>query len=71
MLLSTVFELRPLAENTLPLTQGNAIHAWFLHLVRQQEPQLPVFSANNPPAPAHETGRKSLPGAVLRAGEGG
>jgi hypothetical protein len=27
MLLSTVFVLRPLAESTLPLTQGNAIHA--------------------------------------------
>jgi hypothetical protein len=33
--------------------------------------QLPVFSANNPPAHAHERGRKSLPGAGLRAGEGG
>ena len=40
MLLSTVFVLRPLAESTLPLTQGNAIHAWFLHLVRQHDPQL-------------------------------
>ena len=40
MLLSTVFVLRPLAESTLPLTQGNAIHAWFLHLVHQQDPQL-------------------------------
>jgi CRISPR-associated endoribonuclease Cas6 len=40
MLLSTVFVLRPFAESTLPLTQGNAIHAWFLHLVRQQELQL-------------------------------
>jgi CRISPR-associated endoribonuclease Cas6 len=40
MLLSMVFVLRPLTESTLPLTQGNAIHAWFLHLVRQQEPQL-------------------------------
>jgi CRISPR-associated endoribonuclease Cas6 len=40
MLLSTVFVLCPLAESTLPLTQGNAIHAWFLHLVRQQEPSL-------------------------------
>ena len=33
--------------------------------------QLPVFSANTPPAHAHETGRKSLPGAGLRAGAGG
>ena len=33
--------------------------------------QLPVFSANNPPAPARETGRKSLPGAGLRADAGG
>ena len=32
--------------------------------------QLPVFSANNPPAHARETGRKSLPGAELRVGEG-
>ena len=32
--------------------------------------QLPVFSANNPPAHARETGRKSLPGAGLRVGEG-
>jgi hypothetical protein len=38
MLLSMVFVLRPLAESTLPPTQGNAIHAWFLRLVRQQEP---------------------------------
>ena len=27
--------------------------------------QLPVFSANNPPAHGHETGRKSFPGAGL------
>lgn len=40
MLLSTVFVLRPLAEGALPLTQGNAIHAWFLHLVHQQDPRL-------------------------------
>ena len=40
MLLSTVFILRPLADAALPLTQGNAIHAWFLHLVHQQAPQL-------------------------------
>ena len=40
MLLSTVFVLRPFTESTLPLTQGNAIHAWFLHLVHQQDPQL-------------------------------
>ena len=40
MLLSTVFVLRPLADGALPLTQGNAIHAWFLHLVQQQAPQL-------------------------------
>jgi CBS domain-containing protein len=32
--------------------------------------QLPAFSANNPPAHARETGRKSLPGAGLRVGEG-
>jgi choline dehydrogenase len=32
--------------------------------------QLPAFSANNPHAHAHETGRKSFPGAVLRAGAG-
>jgi predicted MPP superfamily phosphohydrolase len=29
--------------------------------------QLPVFSANNPPGHARETGRKSFPGAGLRA----
>lgn len=40
MLLSTVFVLRPLADGALPLTQGNAIHAWFLHLVHQQSPPL-------------------------------
>ena len=33
--------------------------------------QLPVFSANNPPAHARERGRKSLPGAGLRADAGG
>jgi ABC-type transport system substrate-binding protein len=33
--------------------------------------QLPVFSANTPPGHAHETGRKSLPGAGLRADGGG
>ena len=43
MLLSTVFVLHPLAESTLPLTQGNAIQAWFLRLVRQQEPQLAAW----------------------------
>jgi hypothetical protein len=32
--------------------------------------QLPAFSANTPPAHAHQTGRKSFPGAGLRAGEG-
>src|SRR5215216_709955 len=32
--------------------------------------QLPVFSANNLPAHARETGRKSSPGAGLRVGEG-
>jgi hypothetical protein len=37
----------------------------------QETPQLPVFSANNLPVHARETGRKSLPGAGLRAGEGG
>ena len=40
MLLSTVFILRPLADGALPLTQGNAIHAWFLNLVHQQAPAL-------------------------------
>jgi len=40
MLLSTVFIFRPLAEGALPLTQGNAIHAWFLSLVHQQSPTL-------------------------------
>jgi len=33
--------------------------------------QLPVFSANNPPAHVHERGRKSFPGAALRADAGG
>jgi hypothetical protein len=33
--------------------------------------QLPAFSANNPPAHARERGRKSLPGAGLRADGGG
>ena len=33
--------------------------------------QLPVFSANTPPVHARERERKSLPGAGLRAGEGG
>jgi Domain of unknown function (DUF4158) len=33
--------------------------------------QLPVFSANNPPAHVRERGQKSLPGAGLRAGGGG
>ena len=32
-----------------------------------QAQQLPVFSANNPPGHARETGRKSFPGAGLRA----
>ena len=32
--------------------------------------QLPAFSANNLPAHARETGRKSSPGAGLRVGEG-
>ena len=39
--------------------------------VYQMTAQLPVFSANNPPAHARERGRKSLPGAGLRAGAGG
>jgi hypothetical protein len=34
------------------------------------EQQLPVFSANNPPAHVRETGRKSFPGAGWRADEG-
>ena len=33
-------------------------------------PQLPVFSAKYPPVHARERARKSLPGGVLRAGEG-
>jgi hypothetical protein len=32
--------------------------------------QLPVFSANTPPAHGRETGRKSFPGAGWRADEG-
>ncbi len=43
MLLSTVFVLRPLTAGTVPLTQGNAIHAWFLHLVQQQAPSLAAW----------------------------
>lgn len=43
MLLSTVFILRPRAAGTLPLTQGHAIHAWFLHLVQQHEPALAAW----------------------------
>jgi hypothetical protein len=38
--------------------------------IGQAHAQLPAFSANNPPAHARETGRKSLPGAGLRVGEG-
>jgi hypothetical protein len=33
--------------------------------------QLPAFSANTPPAHAHEKARKSLPEAALRADAGG
>ena len=33
--------------------------------------QLPVFSANTPPAHVHKRGRKSFPGAGLRADAGG
>ena len=36
-----------------------------------EQEQLPVFSANNPPGHARERGRKSSPGAALRAGGGG
>jgi hypothetical protein len=37
---------------------------------RQDELQLPVFSANNPPVHARERAPKSLPGAGLRVGAG-
>lgn len=43
MLLSSVFILRPLAEGRLPLTQGQAVHALFLHLVQQREPQIAAW----------------------------
>jgi tetratricopeptide (TPR) repeat protein len=44
---------------------------WQCQGKRQEARQLPAFSANNPPAHARETGRKSLPGVGLRADEGG
>jgi len=50
----------PLAKGFgLKMTQNDAMDA-----------QLPAFSANNLPAHARETGRKSSPGAGLRVGEG-
>ena len=38
--------------------------------LRAAFPQLPAFSANIPPAHAHERARKSFPGAGLRVGGG-
>ena len=43
----------------------------FTSLTLDEFQQLPVFSANNPPGHARETGRKSFPGAGLRADAGG
>ena len=56
-------------STALELQEGPSVGAvcTIYHVARQ----LPVFSANNPPAHARERGRKSLPGAGLRAGEGG
>ena len=42
----------------------------FTSLTLDEFQQLPVFSANNPPAHAPERAWKSLPGAGWRAGAG-
>jgi len=40
MLLSLVLELKPLNENSLPLTIGNAVHGLFMNLVAEKKPEL-------------------------------
>jgi transposase-like protein len=49
------------------IAQELALHGSDVH---EMTTQLPAFSANNLPAHARETGRKSSPGAGLRVGEG-
>jgi hypothetical protein len=51
--------------------EGRDIRGKLVILKRSSPEQLPVFSANNPPAHVRERGQKSLPGAGLRAGGGG
>ena len=53
------------------VTAGHAVKAMVLNGLGFLNQQLPAFSANNLPAHARETGRKSLPGAALRAAGGG